>query len=173
MPKKKPVAKKVVASLPPGIDHRRGVTSCPHCDFNDNDYTAWHVGAVILVTEIVHGKHGSMAVVAECPECFKKSWVHESFSAFSCYDEYPEDWKRIAKQTEDSRHEVALKEFCDSLCVSCKHLRGLEANTLCWKKCTMGKDDKAKLPEGRTFYYHTGPGQQECAEYVKREPVKS
>jgi hypothetical protein len=172
MPKKKPTVKKVVQSLPTGVAHRRGVTFCPHCDYNDNEYASWHDGALMLVREIVFGKHGSVAVVAECPKCFKKSWVHESFSAFAVYDEYKE-WHDVVEQIHAARHETALKRFCDSLCVSCVHLRGMKGDTLCWKKCTMGKDDKAVLPAGRKFYYDEGRPQQKCDAYLKREPIKT
>lgn len=168
MKKKKPIVRKVVQSLPAGIAHRMGVTSCPHCDHNDMDYTSWHKGAVMLVTEIVQGKHGSMAVVSECEKCFEKSWVHEMFSAFRCYDEYDAEWKAVAEKVENARHLAALHEFCDSLCVSCVHLRGLEGDTLCWKTCTMGRDDKTILPAGRKFYYDTGPARKECDKYQKR-----
>lgn len=168
MPKQSPKAKKVLSQLPNNVEHRVGVTSCPHCDHNDNDYDSWHAGALAIVTEIVHGKHGSMAVISECPKCFKKSWVHEAFSAFSYTDAYAE-WKELAAKTEAERHRKGLIVFCDSLCVRCVHLRGFEGDTLCWKKCTMGKDDAIKLPPGHTFYYQMGNPVTECDKFEERK----
>ncbi len=170
MKNKKPVARKVVLSLPPGIAHRRGVTHCPHRDFKDEEYDVWHAAAIMLVTEIVHGKHGSLAVVAECPKCFKKSWVHEGSSAFRVY-EYYKQWTEIAEKVFAARHLVALRRFTDSLCATCVHLRKLECDTLPIIDCTYGKDENAELPPGRTFYMHHCFTTQKCEVYKKREPI--
>ena len=71
-------SKKIVRALPKGVRWRQGVTSCPHCqhDFGHNNVNQWVKNAVALVLDEIQCKHGSIAFVSECPQCFKKSWCH-------------------------------------------------------------------------------------------------
>jgi hypothetical protein len=171
MKKKKPIVRKILLSLPSNVTHRVGVTICPHCGDNI-EHEDWMKGAVAMIKDIVYGKHGSIAVIAECPKCFEKSWVHESETAFSDYmDWYPEDWKKAAKKVYAARHLSALRHFCDSLCATCVHLRNLECKTLPIIKCTYGKDENVILPGERKFYYHSNFTTQKCPAYQKREPI--
>lgn len=151
---------------PSSVRHRIGVTRCPHCDHDSDE---WEKSAVLLVLCEVHGKHGYVVVVNECPKCFEKSWVHQPFTWFQDYhDEYPEEWKTAAQKEYTRRHVAAVSKFADSLCAKCAHLRKLECETLPIIKCTYGEDEEAKLPVGRKFYYHSCFTTSECPAFTAR-----
>ncbi len=171
MSRKKPAAKKIISSLPDGIYHRVGITHCPHCD-EKFEHEEWCKTAIAIVTDVVHGKHGSIAVVNECPKCFEKSWVHESDSAFHAYmNWYPKEWTEVAEKVYAARHLAALRRYNDSLCATCEHLRALECKTLPITRCTYGKNENTILPGERKFYYHSCFTTQKCPAYKKRQPL--
>lgn len=151
--------RRVVSSLDPSIEHRGGITRCPHCDHDSDD---WERTAVVLVTSTVFGKHGSLAVVNECPKCFEKSWIHQPFSFFEALHEmYPKDWMKAADAEHTKRHVAAVSEFADSLCAKCKHLRALECDTLPIVRCTYG------VPSAT--YLHSCFTETECQKFTARK----
>ena len=161
----------IVRSLPDGILHRAGITSCPHCGFISSrgdiarSCDVWAEKAKTLVLDTVHGKHGSVAVVSECPECFELSWVHQPFSFFSEWmDIYSVAWKRAANAEHTRRHMDAVHTFADSLCAKCQHLRSLECDTLPIVQCTFGT-----LPVvGREEFLHNSFTETECPQFLAR-----
>ncbi len=121
-------------------NHRPTFTDCPHCN-HKMDYGDWDKAGRILVVAEIQCKHGSVGLLSECPKCFKLSWIHLSFSSTSDHlcemYGWPLEWAVAAKKEEDYRHMLAVKELKESLCVSCKHLVGLEINTICIKTCAV------------------------------------
>lgn len=142
---RKPQARKIISEMDHSITHRAGVWTCPHCDYQEDNYSVgkWEKGALTLVLAIVHGKHGSVVVISECPKCFKKSWVHAEFSRFEEWSNtYPKEWKEAAIKERDRRHIASLIRFTDSLCARCRHLRRLECNTIPIVDCTYGRESE-------------------------------
>lgn len=163
----KRTATKIVRSFAPAsIRHRAGITTCPYCNHNADD---WAKTATTLVLATVHGKHGSVVVVNECPECFQKSWVHQPFSFFASYsDDYTEEWKSAANEERGKRHLEAVTTFADSLCAGCAHLRSLECDTLPIVHCTKG--DPVPI-EGRKARLHSCFTELECGRFLARKNV--
>ncbi len=153
------------AKLP---DHRAGVTNCPHCDFTPPMFEkgdTWAKAATTLILDEVHGKHGSLAVISECPTCFKKSWVHQPFSFFEDYHEmYPEDWQKAATKEYDRRHLESVRALSQSLCIGCDHLRKVKVDTHVVVDCTLGRPDTERLQ----YCFTT----TECKHFKKYVPPK-
>lgn len=136
-------AKRIASSLPSGILHRVGVWKCPHCDWQDADHAVapWERAGILLVTDIVHGKHGEIAYVSECPSCFKKSWIHVGLDHASSKwnEDFPEEWRKKAAEVRDQRHLSAMRTFMASQCARCVHLKEFECRTLPIVKCNLGQ----------------------------------
>lgn len=124
--------------LPEGAFHRSDFKTCPHCDATfDND--KWDRSARILIREIVHGKHGSMAVVSECPKCFKPSWVHHSISTLHwLMREIVPKWERPVEDEYNRRKLRAIREWSASLCVQCVHVGKVVCDTSTSRSCICG-----------------------------------
>jgi hypothetical protein len=141
--------RKIVSSLPKGILHRGGIWTCPHCDWQAPDHSTapWAKAAVMLVTDIVHGKHGSIVYVSECPGCFKKSWVHVDLSTMGSTwnDDFPAEWNKKAKEVRAARHLAAMQLFMRSQCSKCRWLRKFECDTLPIVECTYGPGEPDHL----------------------------
>lgn len=154
---------KIVQGLPAGIAHRVGVDSCPHCGKGFNyDLGPWEKSATHVVLDIVHGKHGSIAVVSECPECFEKSWLHFTSSSFGDFaNEFTEEIRLAARKELDRRHLGAVVTFVNSLCAGCKHLRKLECDTLPIVRCTYGQERKDD-------YLHSSFTETNCPKFEAR-----
>jgi hypothetical protein len=163
-PIKKRTATRIVRSFDTAaVWHRAGITSCPHCDHNADD---WEKTATTLVLATIHGKHGSVVVVNECPKCFEKSWVHQPFSFFDKWtDGYSEEWKAAANAEYAKRHLAAVTTFADSLCARCSHLRSLKCDTLPIVECTKG--NPAPI-EGRKEYLHGSFTEKVCDKFLVR-----
>ena len=162
--KPKPRARRIVSSTDTAkLRHRGTFTDCPYCSHR-MEMEGWEKLADTLVIEEVHGKHGSVVVVAECPSCFKRSWVHQPFQFFEkWHDAYPPEWKAAAMAEHSRRHMHAVHEFADSLCAKCIHLRSLEIDTLEIIECTMGNELSTPPPR---LHHHFG--ETECAEFKAR-----
>lgn len=161
--------RKIVFSLDTAaVDHRADFEHCPSCDKKFSG-EKWDAQATALVLGIVHGKHGSLAVVSECPACFEKSWVHQCFSTFRITDDFPSDWKDVAAKEEACRHLEALRTFCDSQCSRCAHLRKLECETLPIVECAFGKKgEHEKCSPNQKFYYHRCFTETACPAFAPR-----
>jgi hypothetical protein len=120
------------------VFHRSNFTSCPHCEA-EFDHTKWLQQSVILVNTIVQRKHGSIAVISECPHCFEKSWVHQEIK-FTHFDMYglPKEWDKAAADELGRRQVESMRAWSTSLCVNCKHLKGVSELTHPWRNCIKG-----------------------------------
>jgi hypothetical protein len=166
--KQKPTAKRVTKSFDQRTcGHRADFEHCPSCDARFDDQT-WDEAAVIMSLEVTGGKHGSVVIVSECPKCFEKSWVHNTFCSLSCGVTFPEHWRKAAAEEHTRRHTAAVHVFTDSLCAQCAHLRKLECDTLPLVDCTDGKDEHAKLPPGRELHLRHSFSEAACTNFKQR-----
>lgn len=159
---------KVVRSFDPqAVDHRADFMHCPSCG-TKHEPEIWDANAAKLILEIVHGKHGSLTIVSECPKCFEPSWVHTPFSAFGEWGEewVPDNWKKAAAEEHTRRHVRSVHRFADSLCAKCVHLRSLVCDTLPVVHCTLGEPP----PTDGKVYLHSCFTETECPAFQAREP---
>lgn len=140
-------------------NHREAVTSCPFCQHEpakggrtSDSYRWWVNAAHTLVAAEVWGKHEYVAVITECPSCFKSSWVHWGLTSFS-YMDVPDAWKKAIEKEGEQRHLAAIRTWSKGICQFCVHLRKVELKTACWKHCTLGSERKL---DGR-IYLQGGP----------------
>jgi hypothetical protein len=134
-PKRK---RKVMSSLPKTAHHRSDFVTCPHCE-EELEQDLWDKKATILVTSIVHAKHGSVAVVSECPTCFELSWVHRALISFDVYyDEIAPEWIGIANEELDKRRIASIREWATSLCINCAHVKNASSDTSSHRSCIRG-----------------------------------
>ncbi len=148
------------------LAHRAGIWVCPHCDWQDegdNKLSAFDKFICAVVLETVHGKHGSVVTVSECPKCHKKSWVHAAFHSFSEWSDHTPEVKMAVKEEHARRHTQAVSRFADSLCAKCVYLRKLECDTLPIVSCTHGK-----TKEQTDRYMPSCFTETECKDFLAR-----
>ena len=121
-----------------GVRHRAGIFECPHCDHEPKSHRGWVDQALRLCLAIVDGKHGSAAVVSECPKCFKLSWVHQDLERMREYSGYPVAWERAAEEERARRHVEALRHWAAGICARCRHLTDGEVTTSDRRTCKIG-----------------------------------
>jgi len=132
-------------------NHRADFRTCPSCD-HFMDYQKWFdESAVSMTTSIVFGKHGSAAILSECPKCGASSWVHYPLDSITPHSPYkwPKNWISRAKVALKRRREKALMNWEQGLCKSCKHLESSNITTHAWRNCIVG----------------SGPAETECEEF--------
>lgn len=121
-------------------NHRPDFQHCPHCE-HKMDYDDWDKAGRVLVVAEIQCKHGSVGLLSECPKCFELSWIHLDFGSTSSHlcemYGWPKEWAISAKKEHDYRHMLAVEELKKSLCASCRHLVGLDINTICVKTCAV------------------------------------
>ncbi len=167
MPKRKPsraadklrpiVGRRIVESGgDPYNEHRAGITTCPHCD-HEMHYDEWKKCSHTLVMNPGCYKSGHVALVAECPACFKNSWVHRDMTRFTRFDALPEEWNnRVhAKSAADKLN--ALRDWGRGLCWRCSRLESAEIGHHAYRYCTVGM----------------GAPATECEMFAEIEPNKS
>ena len=129
------------------VKHREGIYNCPHCDHNPEDSSKgafsdalfwWGNNAEILICAVVRGRHDSVALVTECPKCFKKSWCHFPLSGFDYYPDLPKNWASAVEEEEHSRHILAARNWSFGLCGRCEHLKSVTLNTSARRTCAIG-----------------------------------
>lgn len=113
-------------------NHREDFETCPFCG-TEYSIKRWDKQAVILVTDIVMGKHGYLAIVAECPKCFEKSWIHHSF--LYEYSDFPKKWIKASSEERGKRELKALRDWKRGLCGACKNLESGTVTTTTRSYC--------------------------------------
>jgi hypothetical protein len=142
--------RKIVTTLSDGILHRLDYKTCPHCEIS-NEYDLWNEAATTLVNSIVHCKHGSVAVISECPKCFLSSWVHHNIDAMEwMFKEIAPEWIKPIKEEYEKRKLAAIRMWAASLCINCKHVKEPVCNTHTYRSCICGVGP-AKLEECEKF----------------------
>ncbi len=134
------------------FDHLGDFKTCEHCGL-EQDFPAWQKQATILVIDTVWDKRGSLVTVMECPKCFETMWVHAPFAYFLSDEAYPEEWVVAANKERERRTAIALKEWENGICKTCKHLEKHYMETSGWRSCTIG----------------LGPALTECEIYVAHD----
>ncbi len=121
--------------------HRPDFRHCPHCD-EVTEHEDWLKRARVLVIAVVYGKHGSIAVLSDCPKCFEKSWVHQDIQHVGRFMGelygWPEEWTKAAEAEHSRRHLEGIRELDGSLCQSCAKLQTMEITTHVWRNCGAG-----------------------------------
>lgn len=115
------------------------------------DNEEWEKQSVILVLSPRCYKSGCVAILSECPKCFKKSWVHERMATFKFNDKIPESWVKAVEELEKTVKLEALREWGRGICHQCKHLTGGKIEYHAWRECIRGY----------------GPSEKECEKFEK------
>lgn len=138
---------------------RRGVWSCPFCDFDArDDMEVWDRQATRLILEPKVWKPGCLAFFSECPQCFEESWVHVELRSFLVlHQTFPADWRRKGKALYRQAMADAQKELEASLCFRCVHNEKLYID-YCYpiSKCKDGE------------WTHNGHAETECDHFQER-----
>jgi hypothetical protein len=129
----------------PYSDHRGDFETCPHCRCH-MAHDEWQKHTIEFTTAEVQGKHGSGAIIAECPKCFQKSWVHVELGYTS---HLPKEIEEAAEREHLRRKLAASREWGASLCWKCKHLKEPHISTHAWRDCIRG----------------LGPAEKECKKF--------
>ena len=116
--------------------HRADFKHCPHCD-HPMENEAWDKAAHTLILEPMCYKAGAVTVMAECPNCFKSSWIHERMER-SEYSDWPADWKAAVEKREAAVKLAALREWGQGICHNCRHLEGGSVEHHAWRHCIVG-----------------------------------
>lgn len=138
---KKKEPKRVQRIVSTGTDgtgnHRRDFKTCPYCEWKAKEIEEWDKTAATLITAPLIWKTDSIAVMSECPNCFKGSWVHHRLDSFH-FSDWPEKWKETAEKISDARKLQALREWAASLCGRCQHLESGNVEYSTWRNCKRG-----------------------------------
>lgn len=127
-----------------GAEHRAMITVCPDCNYDsDESNTAndkpWMQGAVILVLQPRFYKKGHVAIVSECPKCFKKSWLHVDIDRVHWFSQcLPKKWIDAIKAEGERLKLQAVREWPKGLCWRCKHLKEATIDYHCYRQCIVG-----------------------------------
>src|SRR3990167_9306807 len=127
---------KVSSTLDSSVQHRYGVTECPHCGV-ESSYKEWNEAIIEVITGIIQGKHGDVVTVDECPRCFEKSWLHHS-AGFCFIDNLPTKVKKKVRDEIFNRQISALRDWKRGLCGNCKLLEGGSVDTATHRTCVKG-----------------------------------
>lgn len=131
-------------------NHRGDFTTCPHCDVR-YEYSIWEKNTHTLVLNPRCYKAGSVALLSECPACFKSSWVHENISLFGLSETWPKKWIERVDELGKQLKISAARKWAKSLCVNCKHLTEIKIEYSEYRHCKRG----------------CGPTETECDTYEK------
>lgn len=124
-------------------NHRRDFETCPSCGHRMK-YEDWDKYATILILDIIHGKHGSVGVVSECPKCFEKSWTHQLVIGY--FEHISEEWQDAVDKERKERIAVAQRNWDTSLCRTCKRIDKAprEKDTIAYRTCYTGMGSVTK-----------------------------
>lgn len=117
-------------------DHRGDFQTCPHCDHR-LPFLGWDKLSHTLSLRPRVYRKGSVAISAECPNCFESSWVHVEFDSLR-HRQFPEGWRERADKESAAQKLRALREWGRSLCWQCAKL---QSGTIChgtWRECSIG-----------------------------------
>lgn len=140
-------------------NHRRDFETCPFCS-HKMPYLKWDDYAVILVLDVVQGKHADVVVVSECPKCFEKSWTHQC--GIGDFEEMSMEWQEAVNKEIASRRAIAKRQWELSLCFTCKKVEELPGERATWASCTC----PVKINGIRTK-------REGCKHYVKKKVTKA
>ena len=115
-------------------NHRRDFETCPFCD-HKMPYLKWDEYAIILVLDVVQGKHADVVVVSECPKCFEKSWTHQD-GPLGDYEHISMEWQEAVVKEIAERRKVAKRAWELSLCFTCKKVERKPDERATWASMT-------------------------------------
>ena len=129
-------------------NHRPDFKTCPHCD-QMFEMEEWDRAAVTLILEPLCYRASSVAVMSECPKCFKPSWVHHRMGGFSWGFDWPKGWSDAVKKRENALNVTVYRNWASGLCGRCIHLESGSSEGHAWRTCKRG----------------TGPVEKTCAQF--------
>lgn len=119
-----------------GVAHREAIDECPHCECKLK-YNEWDQHGFALVLHPFRRKSGHVSVVAECPDCFGLSWVHERMDGFA-YGNWPEEWKKPVENLSNAENLQAIRDLGASICHKCCNLHSASVDHQAWRHCVIG-----------------------------------
>lgn len=131
-------------------NHRGDFETCPSCEHKIDD-KEWRKINSILILEPTCYKSDSVALMAECPECFSKSWVHERMSNFDSWSDHPKEWIERVTVLRNETKLKAVRDWGRGICWNCKYLYSAKIEYNAWRKCKIGY----------------GPARTECDRFEK------
>ena len=134
--------------------HRKDFETCPHCDHRMK-HGEWDKLADTLVLTPRCFRVGCVSVMAECPKCFKKSWVHVKYYRIEIDDDLPQKWRDTVAALDKSTKLTALRDWGSSICHRCQHLKGGIVEYHAWRQCKIG----------------SGPAETECETFAELTPT--
>ena len=123
--------------------HRSDFETCPHCD-RKTERDDWDTASTVLILKPQNYKAGAVAILSECPLCFKKSWAHRSMDSFSSYKCFPKAWKDRVETLAEATKLEALRDWGTSICPTCKHLKSGTVEYHAWRYCAAGSGPAIK-----------------------------
>lgn len=137
-------------------NHRIDFVSCPYCEYEMKD-KEWNKIAHTLILSPRCIKDSAVSIMAECPKCFKNSWVHKPIDSFEYMEEFPKKWKDAVEKIGKEKKLNALRDWGRSLCWKCKKLESAKIKFNAWRYCEMhGKGSHASGPaETKCGYFES------------------
>lgn len=120
-----------------GVAHRTNFTNCPHCD-HEMKTEQWDKAAVTLVLQPARYRAGCVSLIAECPKCFERSWIHTRMGGFGWSELWPALWRDAVKDQESKVRLQAARDWGVGLCWNCQHLTGASIEYHAWRDCIVG-----------------------------------
>lgn len=133
----KPPKMKIVRTINQAMPHRSDFETCPECD-HQMKHEEWDKCRVEFFLGIHHGKHGSGVEIAECPKCFKKSWVHFRLDGFNWDESIPQPIRDASDVELARRRLAALRDWGACICWNCKNLHSGTVDTNAYRHCVIG-----------------------------------
>jgi len=132
-------------------NHRSNFTTCPHC-YHEMKSEVWEKAVTIIALEPRCYKSGCVAMISECPECFKPSWVHWQMDHFDKWSSWPKHVQEAVSKKGEAVKLSALRTWGRCICHSCKHLTSGKVQFTAWRECKRGFGPAVEVKEGCETY---------------------
>jgi len=131
---------KIVADFIDGTQWRKGVWTCPECEYGEREnrdglelheiQAIWEmpkqIVELVIRKDAPNQKGNGIMVSSECPKCFSISYHHWSFGFFETCNglyKYPKDIVKRVKAEKTQRQRIADAWWKSSPCNGCKCMK--------------------------------------------------
>jgi len=173
------------------VAHRMGITNCPWCgyeyyrsyddEYSTRNYDIWFEAPWLkeIILRSPMNKIDSVIAVSKCPKCGELSWVHKELEKLvELFD--PADYNyenrnmNIVKNLDAQklRDEMTrrfienINEFQNSICLKCKHFKGIKNSYYGFWKIEVYCDRSGEIKSTRVNWFQTP---EDCNDYEKKE----